>query len=89
MVVFCFPCFCKCEGDLFVYTSRVLDDRQCFTARSARRKKKIEEVESVEAVGQAQQLALRADYRSLVVKSRTVATERVNTAKMSNPCIHS
>ena len=35
-----FPGFASALGDFLVYTSRVLDDRQCFTARSARRQKK-------------------------------------------------
>ena len=35
-----FPGFASARGIFLVYTSRVLDDRQCFTARSARRKKK-------------------------------------------------
>ena len=32
--------FCKCLGGVLFIPPRVLDDRQCFTARSARRKKK-------------------------------------------------
>ena len=36
-----FPGFASAWGVFLVYTSRVLDDRQCFTARSARRKKKV------------------------------------------------
>ena len=30
--------FCKCKEVCFVSSTRVLDDRQCFTARSARHK---------------------------------------------------
>ena len=36
----CFPVFCKCLGGVLFIPPRALDDRQCFTARSARRKKK-------------------------------------------------
>ena len=35
----CFPGFASARVILVVFSSRVLDDRQCFTARSARQKK--------------------------------------------------
>ena len=38
-LLFLFPWFCKCKS-VPISSSRVLDDRQCFTARSARHKKK-------------------------------------------------
>ena len=33
-----FPVFCKCLGGVLFIPPRVLDDRQCFTARSAKQK---------------------------------------------------
>ena len=39
-VFVCFPGFASAKVVYFVSTSRVLDDRQCFTARSARHKKR-------------------------------------------------
>ena len=46
-----------------------------------------EEVESVEAVVQAQQPGPRIDNRPLVVRSRTVGTETANIAKV-NKALH-
>ena len=43
VVCFCFPGFACARVFLLVFSSRVLDDRQCFTARSARHKKKSKE----------------------------------------------
>ena len=40
VVCFCFLGFASARVFLLVFSSRVLDDRQCFTARSARHKKK-------------------------------------------------
>ena len=40
LFVSCFPVFCKCLGGVLFIPPRVLDDRQCFTARSARQKKR-------------------------------------------------
>ena len=37
---FCFPLVLQVQGIPISHFSRVLDDRQCFTARSARHKKK-------------------------------------------------
>ena len=39
LFVLCFSVICKCLGGVLFIPPRVLDDRQCFTARSARRKK--------------------------------------------------
>ena len=39
--LFAFVVFCKCWEGVLTIPPRVLDDRQCFTARSARLKKKI------------------------------------------------
>ena len=41
LFVYCFPVFCKCLGGVLFIPPRVLDDRQCFTARSARQKKPV------------------------------------------------
>ena len=41
VVCVCFPGFASARVVLVVFSSRVLDDRQCFTARSARHKKKL------------------------------------------------
>ena len=42
--------FCKCKEVCFVSSTRVLDDRQCFTARSARHKKKAAVVSLVQSL---------------------------------------
>ena len=38
-VLFCFSCFAS-AWDVLIFYPQVLDDRQCFIARSARRQKK-------------------------------------------------